>query len=172
MTTTLALAVCVAVAIGLGLLLKKKQTATPGTPEPKTEKQPVSDSPEKEYTEILDSLLNLNLMIRKDPTFDQEMVVRIEEIIDDLKAIVPAMMERYPGETLTYEIKKIGLTHLHKTVKEFLDLSADSRQRQNETFLATLQSLHEVTHRSRDIVEKNETAEFKTMGHFLAGKFS
>lgn len=172
MTTSIALAVFLAAAIGVGLILKKKRTTPPGKPEAPAPSQPVSSSPEQEFTKILDVLLNLNLMIRKDPTFDQDRVVKVEEIIDDLKAIIPAMMDRYPGETLTYEIKKIGLTHLHKTVKEFLDLSPDSRQRQNETFLAILQSLHEVTHRSRDIVEKNETAEFKTMAHFLAGKFS
>jgi len=117
-------------------------------------------------------LLKLNLLIRKDKDFPEEMILKIEEIIDDLKSIIPAMMERYPGESLTYEIKKIGLSHLYKTVKEFLDLSLDSRINQLDNFNKTVQSLQDVTHRSRDIIENNETAEFKTMAHFLAGKFS
>ncbi len=73
---------------------------------------------------------------------------------------------------MTYEIKKIGLSHLYKIVKEFLDLSEDSRSNQEGNFKTTIQSLADVTHRSRDIIENNETAEFKTMAHFLAGKFS
>jgi len=86
--------------------------------------------------------------------------------------VTPAMMEQYPGETLTYEIKKIGKTHLFKTVKEYLDLSPESRKAQFDIFKKTIESLREVSNRSRDIVEKNETAEFKTMANFLAGKFS
>ena len=51
-------------------------------------------------------------------------------------------------------------------------MSVESREAQFNTFNDTIQNLHEVSHRSRDIVENNETAEFKTMAHFLAGKFS
>ncbi|MBC8438802.1 MAG: hypothetical protein H8D87_03855 [Deltaproteobacteria bacterium] len=129
-------------------------------------------SPDQEYKTILDSLLKLNIMLRKDHGFPLEMTGEIEAIIDDLMVITPSMMERYPGETLTYEIKKIGREHLYKTVKEYLDLSSDSRKNQFDMFKKTIESLHEVSNRSRDIVEKNETAEFKTMANFLAGKFS
>ncbi len=41
-----------------------------------------------------------------------------------------------------------------------------------DIFEKTIKSLHEISNRARDIVEKNETAEFKTMANFLAGKFS
>ena len=111
-------------------------------------------------------------MIRTDRSFSNELQKDIETIIDDLTAVIPAMMERYPGETLTYELKKIGKTHLYKTVKEYLDLSEDSRASQAGVFKQTIDSLQEVSNRSRNIVEKNETAEFKTMANFLAGKFS
>ena len=129
-------------------------------------------SPEEEYTGIVDMLLKLNIMMRKDARFSTAFQTEIEAIIDDLRAVIPAMMERYPGETLTYELKKIGKTHLYKTVKEYLDLSEDSRASQAGVFKQTIDSLREVSNRSRDIVEKNETAEFKTMANFLAGKFS
>ncbi|OQY52446.1 MAG: hypothetical protein B6230_02710 [Desulfobacteraceae bacterium 4572_89] len=160
--------------MGFGLLMKRFRAdgIKPAEKQEAPSVQSPLKSPEDEFQDILDSLLRLNLMIRKDPNFSKEMTLKIEEIIDDLKVVTPAMMERYPGESLTYEIKKIGLTHLHKTVKEFLDMSIQSRQNQLETFQKTIQSLHDVSHRSRDIVENNETAEFKTMAHFLAGKFS
>jgi len=129
-------------------------------------------SPDQEYKAILDSLLKLNILLRKDIDLSMEMTGEIEAIIDDLMVITPSMMERYPGESLTYEIKKIGREHLYKTVKEYLDLSQDSRENQFDMFKKTIENLHEVSNRSRDIVEKNETAEFKTMANFLAGKFS
>jgi 3',5'-cyclic AMP phosphodiesterase CpdA len=114
----------------------------------------------------------LNILLRKDNALSNELTQKIEAIIDDLMVITPSMMERYPGDTLTYEIKKIGKTHLFKTVKEYLDLSLESRKNQLDIFKKTIESLHDVSNRSRDIVEKNETAEFKTMANFLAGKFS
>lgn len=176
MTTILVAAIVLIAIIGLGFALKKKSGQRPGQAPNKTQAKPESPapapSPEKDFTKILDTLLTLNLLIRKDPAISRDAVEKIETIIDDLKTVVPAMMERYPGETLTYELKKIGETHLLRVVKEFLDLSPDSRKAQSAVFSDTVQNLHDVVHRSAQIVEKNETAEFKTMANFLAGKFS
>ncbi len=133
---------------------------------------PQKPSDESQYSDIMNSLVKLNLLLRKDRELSIEITRDIEAVIDDLSAITPAMMDRYPGDALTYEIKKIGRDHLYKTVKEYLDLSSDSRKNQADIFHKTITSLHDVTKRSRDIVEKNETAEFKTMANFLAGKFS
>ncbi len=172
MTIIIGLTIFLAAVITFGLIMKKIRDAGIKVAKPPVKPPASSKTPEEEFKEILNALLKLNLMIRKDLDFSEEMVLKIEEIIDDLKTIIPAMMERYPGESLTYEIKKIGLSHLYKTVKEFLDLSGDSRQHQLDNFKTTVQSLQDVTHRSKDIIENNETAEFKTMAHFLAGKFS
>ncbi len=174
MTFIIIVTVFLASVIGFGLLMKrlrKQGFKTKTNPIPPTPPPP-EETPEVEYAKILDTLLKLNLMVRKDRHLPRALILRIEAIIDDLKAVVPAMMERYSGETLTYEIKKIGNTHLFKTVKEYLDLSNESREAQLPVFKETINNLHEVCHRSREIVEKNETAEFKTMAHFLAGKFS
>ncbi|MCG8689084.1 MAG: hypothetical protein MI892_29710 [Desulfobacterales bacterium] len=174
MTTIIIATVFLASVIGFGLLMKHlrdqgfKTKESPIKPPP----PPKQEDPEVEFKAILDNLLKLNLMIRKDRHFPKPLILNIEQIIDDLKAVIPAMMERYSGETLTYELKKIGRTHLSKTVKEYLDLSLESREIQKAAFEKTVTNLHNVCHRSREIVEKNETAEFKTMAHFLEGKFS
>ncbi|MBU8909762.1 MAG: hypothetical protein KOO65_00705 [Desulfobacterales bacterium] len=172
MTTIIAAAFIIAV-IGFGIMMKNR--AKKAAPEDSTSSSsaPRSEtSPDLEYKAILDSLLKLNLLMRKDIDFPEEMVSEVEAVIDDLTVIIPSMMERYPGEALTYEIKKIGREHLYKTVKEYLDLSLESRKNQFDIFKKTIENLHDVSNRSRDIVEKNETAEFKTMANFLAGKFS
>jgi len=137
---------------------------SPSTPEKK--------DPGADFKKILDTLIKLNLLIRTDRDFSMDLILKIESIIDDLKALIPDMITRYPGETLTYEMKKIGATHLFKTVKEYLDLSLNSRQIQRQAFEKTIESLHDVCKRSRQIVDNNEIAEFKTMAHFLEGKFS
>ncbi len=173
MTMILAVVIFLIAVIGFAVIMKniKTKSSDPKETHP-APPQPVAPSGDQEHKEILNALLNLNILMRKDKDFPLETVLEIEAIIDDLIVITPSMMERYPGETLTYEIKKIGTTHLYKTVKEYLDLSLESRQNQLDMFIKTIQSLHDVSKRSRDIVEKNETAEFKTMANFLAGKFS
>src|SRR6056297_1833130 len=128
---------------------------SPSTPEKK--------DPGADFKKILDTLIKLNLLIRTDRDFSMDLILKIESIIDDLKALIPDMITRYPGETLTYELKKIGGTHLFKTVKEYLDLSLNSRQIQRQAFEKTIESLHDVCKRSRQIVDNNEIAEFKTM---------
>ncbi|MCP4020545.1 MAG: hypothetical protein GY729_01765 [Desulfobacteraceae bacterium] len=174
MNTIIILIILVVVIAGIVFFLKSKKDAAPeaklADAVPKADTR--QDDPEQEFKKILDALLSLNILLRKDQGLTTDMIKAIEAIIDDLVVVIPQMMERYPAETLTYEIKKIGQTHLFKTVKEYLDLSQDSRNNQLEIFKKTIDSLHEVSHRSRNIVEKNETAEFKTMANFLAGKFS
>lgn len=175
---TIIIAVSIVLLAIIGFIMMKKAKAgdnnqTNGAKESSNKVPPGSEiSPDQEYKSILDSLLKLNILMRKDAGLSVEMTGEIEAIIDDLTIITPGMMERYPGETLTYEIKKIGREHLYKTVKEYLDLSLESRKNQFDMFKKTIENLHEVSNRSRDIVEKNETAEFKTMANFLAGKFS
>jgi hypothetical protein len=128
-------------------------------------------TPESEFEQIMGMLLKLNILIRTDPELEPAILNSIELIIDDLKATIPPMMEKYPGETLTYELKKIGSAHLYNNVKEFLDLSEESRKNQISVFKNTLTSLNEVSNRARTIAEKNETQEFKTMATFLKTKF-
>ncbi len=155
------------------LIIKRFKTPTIKREEASAKPQPTEKKdPGANFKEILDTLIKLNIMVRTDRNFSMTLIQKIETIIDDLKVLLPDMIERYPGETLTYELKKIGGTHLYKTVKEYLDLSPESRETQKDAFEKTIESLHEVCKRSRQIVENNETAEFKTMAHFLEGKFS
>ena len=167
-------------AIAAATMMMKKRSAGSKEPvrdrEQKTAQEPAEKTgaeygPEAEYRSVLEELLKLNILIRKDGGLDTPIMELIESIIDDLASALPMMMEHYPAETLTYELKRIGKTHLYLTVKEFLDLSAQSRQQQAGVFKSTLDGLRDVAARSREIVEKNETREFQTMATFLQTKF-
>ena len=172
--TVIIIAALVIIALILFNLIIRRMNAPKVSSSPKEQTSPTPEKkdPGADFKEILDTLIKLNLLIRTDRDFSMDLILKIESIIDDLKALIPDMITRYPGETLTYELKKIGATHLFKTVKEYLDLSLDSRQIQREAFEKTIESLHDVCKRSRQIVDNNEIAEFKTMAHFLEGKFS
>ncbi|WP_320041939.1 hypothetical protein [uncultured Desulfobacter sp.] len=173
MTIIIVSAVFIIALIVLSLVIRRLKTPKVSS-DLEEQSSPVAEKedPDAEFKKILDTLIKLNLLIRTDRDFSMDLILKIESIIDDLKALIPDMITRYPGETLTYELKKIGATHLFKTVKEYLDLSPDSRQTQMQAFEKTIESLHEVCTRSRQIVDNNEIAEFKTMAHFLEGKFS
>ena len=174
MTTIIAVTVFLASVIGFGLLMKHFRTRGIKTRDNplKPRAQQTKEPPEEEIRHILDALIKTNLMVRKDRAFPKELLADVEQIIDNLKSVIPTMMEKYPGETLTWELKKIGRSHFKKTIKEYLDLSDESRQEQLETFKAAIQQLREVALRSRILAEKNETQEFKTMALFLGQKFS
>lgn len=174
MTTIILVTLFLASVIGFGLLMKHFRTKGLRTKENpiKPASQTPKESPEEEFRYIMDALIKTNLMIRKDRELPGNLLQTIETIIDDLKAVIPSMMEKYPGEALTWELKKIGRKHLGKTVKEYLDLSPESRLAQQETFKTAIGQLQDVVSRSRRIAEANETAEFKTMALFLGQKFS
>ncbi|MFH2093695.1 MAG: hypothetical protein ABIJ31_15150 [Pseudomonadota bacterium] len=172
MSTIAAIIILIAAIVFAVTMKNRGKTAPTQDNQPASPPAPAGSSPQAQYKEIMEALLKLNLLIRKDKDLSMEITNEIEAIVDDLAALTPAMMERYPGDALTYEMKKIGKEHLYKTVKEYLDLSPESRKNQLTIFQKTITSLHDVSKRSRDIVEKNETAEFKTMATFLAGKFS
>ncbi|MCG8567736.1 MAG: hypothetical protein MI747_21930 [Desulfobacterales bacterium] len=174
MTLIISIVVFLVAVIGFGLAMKHFREKGQKTPAPAAppKPQPKPKTAEVEWAEILEALLKLNFTVRRDVHLSGGIVLQIENIIDDLKQAIPPMMERYPGETLTYEVKKIGLSHLGRIIKEYLDLTPEVREAQAGTFQDTLQGIEDVIARSKDIVEKNETQEFKTMAHFLAGKFS
>jgi len=173
MTVIIISAVFIIALFSLNLMIRSLKTpkASPAA-KAKPTPAPGKKGPGADFKKILDTLIKLNLLIRTDRDFTLDLILKTESIIDDLKSLIPDMIARYPGETLTYELKRIGATHLFKTVKEYLDLSLDSRQAQRPAFEKTMESLHEVCTRSRQIVDDNETAEFKTMAHFIEGKFS
>ena len=172
MTVIIIAAVFIIALISFKIIRRMKALKVSSSPREPSSPTPEKKDPGADFKEILDTLIKLNLLVRTDRDFSMDLILKIESIIDDLRALIPDMITRYPGETLTYELKKIGATHLFKTVKEYLDLSLDSRQIQRQTFEKTIESLHDVCKRSRQIVDNNEIAEFKTMAHFLEGKFS
>ena len=161
-------------AIGAAVYLYRKFTAQDDV-DPAPAESPAGAAvvdAEAELTTLMGRLVNLNILIRTTHGLSPESAQAIEEVIDLLRDTVPQMIARHPSESLTYELKRISVEHLARIVKEFVDLSPDSRQRHVEAFIVSLKDIRTQVKRAREIVEHNEVAEFKVMASFLKTKYS
>lgn len=167
-------------AIGAAVFIYKKMSQKSGSEQDPTETESVergsdaekSSDPEAELTSLLEGLVNLNIFIRTTHGLTPESLQSIEKVIDLLRDTVPQMIARHPSESLTYELKRISGEHLAEIVKEFVDLSPDSRQRHVEAFIVSLGDIREQIQRAKEIIENNEVAEFKVIASFLKIKYS
>lgn len=165
------LAICVAFFIYTRV---KKKIPDPGSEKTGKAQQPqtVKTDPQQEQKNILQALVNLNIDLRTTYNLDLKIGTLVEENIDLLTDTVPQMMDRYPSESLTYELKRIAGEHLPRVVKEFFDLSAESRDTHAGAFQQSLSDIRDQVKRAKEIVEHNEVAEFKVMASFLKTKYS
>lgn len=90
MGMTVVIILVIAVAAGFYVMKKKSRgRSKPQKPEFRPAKAPERRSPEEEYTDIMGMLLKLNIMMRTDHSFSTELQEDIENIIDDLTAVIP-----------------------------------------------------------------------------------
>ncbi len=120
---------------------------------------------------VLQDLVQLNLKLRLS-RLALEHVEFVEQIIDQLRKVMPQMIERYATETLTYELGRICSDYLPKCIKEFTDLSAASRRTQDDTFKETLQNILDQITRANEIIESDETGEFQVMARLMQTKYA
>jgi hypothetical protein len=135
-----------------------------------------SPSPEKvkemDVKASLDSLLKLNILARTTKGLSKDILEFIEQIVDCLVKVLPQANERYPNEGVTYELNRISKEHLFKSVKEYLEMSAASRENQRSNFKARLKDILDIVTQANDIIERNEESEFKTIANFLSTKYA
>lgn len=115
-------------------LLSRKETAK-STPVP----EPAPDK----TAQRLNSLVSLNLKLRKDPDRDDEVVSLVEEIIDALSELVAKLNSQHPSSDLTYQINRVADEYLLTTVNKFLELSPASRAQKKKALTESLTALKE-----------------------------
>lgn len=160
-------------AIGAAVLIYRKISGSRAAAPDAHEPEPTGGAePVDEAAALADGLVTLNIRLRTAFGLAPDVIERVERIIDLLNATVPQMLDRHPSESLTYELKRITADHLPQVVKEFIDLSRESRSRHEAAFLSSLDDIRNQIQRAHDIVERNEIAEFKVMASFLKTKYS
>jgi hypothetical protein len=164
-------------AIGLAVFIYKKLSnkSVSETPSSESTRQETAAEPSDtvdEMQEMMQVLVRTNISLRTAYGLSIQVIELVETIIDLLNDAIPQMLDRYPSESLTYELKRICKEHLPRVVKEFMDLSGESRERHEDSFITSLGDIRDQVRRANEIIENNEVAEFKVMASFLKTKYS
>ena len=166
-TAIIVLLVLVAGAVA-AILFSRRKTDTPPAP-PAGAQEPAGDT-RVSLEALFANLLEINLFLRLQPA-PADIMTLVEGIIDDTRATLPAMMERYPDETLTFRMEKICEKDLYRQLKEYFDMSVESRQNYSQDMIQRLTDIHRLVGRAKEIVEHNEVSEFKMIARELEIKF-
>lgn len=126
--------------------------------------KPAQSKPE----DAIEGLVEFNVFVRDNiHKLDDEVVQLCEQIVDTFRDIVPKMMERYPEQALTYELRRAGETHLMRKLKEYCDLSDANRTERADILVNLLRELLKHAVHGADIIERNELDEFDTVANFM-----
>ena len=93
-----------------------------------------------------------------------------EELVDELRIVVPLALERMPGAEGTFNLKTLATKELPAMVNEFLDLGPESRTDKEGGFLDLLQQLAAKVAKLRDFIEQGQLQEFETEAAFVSLK--
>jgi uncharacterized protein YfkK (UPF0435 family) len=166
-TVIIVLLVLIVGAAAAVFFLRKKPVPPPAPPSPAPE---TTGDGRTSLEKLFSNLLEINLFLRLQAA-PAEIMTLVEGIIDDTRTTLPAMVERYPDETLTYRMEKICETDLMRQLKEYFDLSEESRKTYNQDMIQRLTDIHRLIGRAKKIVEHNEVSEFKMIARELEIKF-
>ena len=121
--------------------------------------------------EILEkSLINLNSFIRL-KEFSDEMIKKIETIIDKLIDLLPKLNQNHPTSNMTIIANNITTDYLPKIVKEFSEMSPENRGKAKSTFSNNVSSMENDIDRMMDHLEKREVDDFEIESVFLQSRF-
>jgi hypothetical protein len=116
----------------------------------------------------IEGLVAFNVFVRDHiHQLSDEVVQLCEQIVDTFRDIVPKMMERYPEQALTYELRRASEEHLMRKLKEYCDMSDRNRQEREPVLVTLLKELLEHAIHGADIIERNEIDEFDTVANFM-----
>ena len=116
----------------------------------------------------IEGLVAFNVFVRDNIHLLSDEVVQLcEQIVDTFRDIVPKMMERYPEQALTYELRRASEAHLMRKLKEYCDMSDTNRQEREPVLVNLLKELLEHAVHGADIIERNEIDEFDTVANFM-----
>ena len=121
--------------------------------------------------EILEkSLINLNSFIRL-KEFPDEMIKKIETIVDKLIDLLPKLNQNHPTSNMTIIANNITTDYLPKIVKEFSEMSPENRGKAKSTFSNNVTSMENDIDRMMNHLEKREVDDFEIESEFLQSRF-
>ena len=129
-------------------------------------------SPEEQTREAMDGLLKVNIFVRVTDGIPQKVLKLVEKQIDDLMAAVPKMIEKHPDLNLTFNLKRISISHLLELLKEHFDMEPAHIKQYMPNLIRRLEEIGEVITRAKQCAERDEIAEMKVISGTLQTMFS
>lgn len=123
-----------------------------------------------EWLAHLERLVVLNIAIREN-SLPSDVTAKLEETIDDLRAILPELNDAHPGGELTWTINRMASDYLPRIVDPFVKLGPSAREEHRSELLGSLQGLESELASIRELVRDQKTGEFKTKAAFLRARF-
>jgi hypothetical protein len=128
--------------------------------------------PEEQASEALDGLLKVNTFVRVTDGIPQKVLELVEKQIDDLMAAVPKMIEKHPDLNLTFNLRRISVSHLSELLKEHFDMEPANIKKYMPNLIERLEEIGGVISRAKECAEHNEVAEMKVISGTLQTMFS
>ncbi len=120
---------------------------------------------------IYDSLRAVNLTVRVVFGMSQEVIEKVESLIDTLVLIIPRLHDKHPSTEITWVINKISNDHLPGLIEKYCVLGNKERNESTETLLIALEALLKEVDKIEIIITENDKSKFDVEATFLKQKY-
>jgi hypothetical protein len=131
---------------------------------------PPKADPRAELLGLLQGLVGLNILIREEGLHD-EILARVEGIIDKLRELLPEINERYPGHELTWTLNQMAKEYLQKAIRPYAALSPADRENRRAELLKSLDGVEAEVDNVAELVRGDKMGDFKAKAAFLRARF-
>lgn len=131
---------------------------------------PPKKDPRAELLGLLDGLVGLNILIREEGLHD-DVLARVEGIVDKLRGLLPEINERYPGHELTWTLNQMAKEYLQKAIRPYAALSPADRENRRAELLQSLDGVEGEVDNVAELVRGDKMGDFKAKAAFLRARF-
>jgi hypothetical protein len=118
-----------------------------------------------------DALNVINLRVRS-AGLANDLVQRIERLIDQLAELLPTLSGQFAGFELTWQMQQIASAYLPKLIDAYASLSDAEREQRRSEFETSLAELEDAAARTSRALKEQHTTEFENISRFLKLRFS
>lgn len=126
--------------------------------------------PRSELIGMLDGLVGLNIRIREEAVAE-DVLARLEGIIDKLRGLLEDLNERHPGHDLTWTVNQMAKEYLRRVTNPYLALSSGDREGSRSEILRSLDGLESEVDNVTELVRNEKMGDFKAKAAFLRARF-
>lgn len=131
---------------------------------------PTKPDPRQELVRMLNGLVDLNIVIREQAV-SEDVLARLEGIIDKLRGLLEDLNERHPQHDLTWTVNQMAKEYLRKVTGPYLALSPRDREGCRDEILRSLDGLESEVDNVADLVRGEKMGDFKAKAAFLRARF-